>query len=55
MRGKLRGRGSILRPAQRALIPCGIERGLFAPDGPLVRRWAQWLVAAVVLFFAWGG
>jgi hypothetical protein len=34
---------------------CGIERGLFAPDGPLVRRWAQWLVAAVVLFFAWGG
>ncbi len=34
---------------------CGIERGLFAPDGPLVRRWAQWMVAAVVLFFAWGG
>jgi glucan biosynthesis protein C len=34
---------------------CGIERGLFASDGPLVRRWPQWLVAAVVLFFAWGG
>ncbi|MGD9615754.1 MAG: acyltransferase family protein [Alphaproteobacteria bacterium] len=34
---------------------CGIERGLFAPDGPLVRRWTQWLVAAVVLFLAWGG
>jgi len=34
---------------------CGIERGLFAPDGPLVRRWKAWLVAAVVLFFAWGG
>ena len=34
---------------------CGIERGLFAPDGPLVCRWAGWLVAAVVLFFAWGG
>src|SRR3954453_11095476 len=34
---------------------CGIERGLFAPDGPLVRRWAQWLVAAVALFLAWGG
>jgi Acyltransferase family len=34
---------------------CGIERGLFAPDGPLVRRWAHWLVAAIVLFFAWGG
>ena len=34
---------------------CGIERGLFAPDGPVVRRWARWLVAAVVLFLAWGG
>ncbi len=34
---------------------CGIERGLLAPDGPLVRRWAQWLLAAVVLFIAWGG
>ena len=34
---------------------CGIERGLFAPDGPLVRRWPWWLAAALVLFFAWGG
>jgi Acyltransferase family len=34
---------------------CGIERGLFAPDGPLVRHWARWMVGAVVWFFAWGG
>jgi glucan biosynthesis protein C len=41
--------------AGAAIGACGIERGLFAPDGPLVRRWAQWLGAAIVLFFAWGG
>jgi surface polysaccharide O-acyltransferase-like enzyme len=41
--------------AGAAIGACGIERGLFAPDGPLVRRWKAWLVAAVVLFFAWGG
>ena len=41
--------------AGAAIGACGIERGLFAPDGPLVRRWDAWLVAAVVLFFAWGG
>jgi surface polysaccharide O-acyltransferase-like enzyme len=32
---------------------CGIERGVFAPDGVLVPRWAVWLVAAVGSFFAW--
>ena len=32
--------------AGAAIGACGIERGLFAPDGPLVRRWARWLVAA---------
>jgi glucan biosynthesis protein C len=41
--------------AGAAIGACGIERGLFAPDGPLVRRWARWMVAAIVLFFAWGG
>jgi glucan biosynthesis protein C len=41
--------------AGAAIGACGIERGLFAPDGPLVRRWAQWMAAAVVLFLAWGG
>jgi peptidoglycan/LPS O-acetylase OafA/YrhL len=34
---------------------CGIERGLFAPDGPLVRHWARWAIAALVLFFLLGG
>src|SRR6202165_3183492 len=32
---------------------CGIERGLFAPHGALVRRWAVWLVAAAALFLVW--
>lgn len=41
--------------AGAAIGACGIERGLFAPDGPLVRRWKAWLIAAAVLFFAWGG
>jgi peptidoglycan/LPS O-acetylase OafA/YrhL len=41
--------------AGAAIGACGIERGLFAPEGPLARRWARWLAAAVVLFFAWGG
>jgi glucans biosynthesis protein C len=33
----------------------GIERGLFAADGPLVRRWREWLVAAVGLLLVWMG
>jgi glucan biosynthesis protein C len=33
----------------------GIERGLMAADGPLVRHWVAWLVAAVVLFGLWLG
>jgi acyltransferase-like protein len=33
----------------------GIERGLLAPDGPLVQRWAGWLVAALGLFVVWMG
>ena len=34
---------------------CGIERGLFAPEGALVRRWVIWLVAAVGLLLLWMG
>jgi len=34
---------------------CGIERGLFAPDGPLVRRWHVWVVAAPGSLLAWMG
>jgi hypothetical protein len=33
----------------------GIERGLMAADGPLVRHWVAWLVAAIVLFGLWLG
>ena len=32
---------------------CGIERGLFARDGALVRRWAAWAVAAPVSLLGW--
>ncbi len=31
----------------------GIERGLLAADGPLARRWAVWLIAALGLFLLW--
>ena len=41
--------------AGAAIGACGIERGLLAPDGPLARRWAQWVAAALLLFCAWGG
>jgi glucans biosynthesis protein C len=34
---------------------CGIERGLFAPEGALVRRWVIWLVAAIGLLLLWMG
>ena len=34
---------------------CGIERGLFAPNGALVRRWAVWPVAALGLLLCWMG
>jgi hypothetical protein len=33
----------------------GIERGLMAADGPLVRHWVALLVAAIVLFGLWLG
>jgi hypothetical protein len=33
----------------------GVERGLFAADGPLVRRWAEWVIAALVSLCAWMG
>jgi hypothetical protein len=33
----------------------GIERGLLAPNGPLVRRWVIWVAAAVGSFLAWMG
>jgi hypothetical protein len=32
---------------------CGIERGLFAPDGALVRRWTVWLVATLGSLLVW--
>jgi hypothetical protein len=32
---------------------CGIEGGLFAADGALVRRWAAWLVAALGFLLVW--
>ena len=33
----------------------GIDRGLLSCDGPLARRWALWLGAAVVSFLLWAG
>jgi glucans biosynthesis protein C len=33
----------------------GIERGLVAPDGPLARRWASWLAAALASLALWMG
>ncbi|HEX4616388.1 MAG TPA: acyltransferase, partial [Stellaceae bacterium] len=33
----------------------GVERGLFAADGPLVRRWAAWVIAALMSLCAWMG
>ena len=41
--------------AGAAIGACGIERGLFAADGPLVRRWAHLLVAGPLLLGAWAG
>ena len=38
-----------------AIGACGIERGLLAPDGPLVRSWRRWFVAAPLLFGLWAG
>jgi acyltransferase-like protein len=34
---------------------CGIERGLLAADGLLVRHWAAWLAATIVLYGLWLG
>ena len=33
----------------------GIERGLFAPEGALVRRWRLWLIAALGSLLVWMG
>jgi glucans biosynthesis protein C len=33
----------------------GVERGLLAPNGALVQRWAVWVVAALVSLLAWMG
>ena len=41
--------------AGAGLGACGIERGLFAPDGPLVRRWPVWVAAALGSLLAWMG
>lgn len=34
---------------------CGIERGLFAPEGLLVRYWPAWLAAAPTSLLVWMG
>ena len=39
--------------AGAAIGACGIERGLLAADGPLARRWAAWLAAAIASFMLW--
>jgi hypothetical protein len=39
--------------AGMGLGACGIERGLFAPDGFLVRHWAGWLIAALGSLLLW--
>jgi hypothetical protein len=39
--------------AGMGLGACGIERGLFAPDGFLVRHWTLWLIAALGSFLLW--
>ncbi|HZU90403.1 MAG TPA: acyltransferase, partial [Stellaceae bacterium] len=36
-----------------ALGARGVEGGLFAPDGPLARRWRRWLAAALASFALW--
>ncbi|MBV9203471.1 MAG: acyltransferase family protein [Alphaproteobacteria bacterium] len=33
----------------------GVERGLLAADGPLVRRWPLWVIAAALSLLAWMG
>ncbi len=33
----------------------GVERGLLAADGPLVRRWPVWIIAAVGSLLTWMG
>ena len=33
----------------------GVERGLLAADGPLVRRWPVWIIAAAASLLAWMG
>jgi peptidoglycan/LPS O-acetylase OafA/YrhL len=39
--------------AGAAIGACGIERGLLAADGPLVRHWAGWLAGAIASFVLW--
>lgn len=36
-----------------ALGASGLEHDLLAPDGPLARRWATWLVGALASFVLW--
>jgi hypothetical protein len=33
----------------------GVERGLLAADGPLVRRWPLWIIGAAASLLAWMG
>lgn len=33
----------------------GLDRGLLAPDGPLMRNWAIWLACALASFLLWMG
>jgi hypothetical protein len=45
----------VLYCAGLAVGACGLERGLLAPEGTLVRRWAVWLAGATVAFLLWMG
>jgi peptidoglycan/LPS O-acetylase OafA/YrhL len=51
------------RPLLYAMLYCaglgigahGLDRGLLAPDGPLIRHWVSWLASALASFMLWIG
>jgi hypothetical protein len=43
----------VLYCAGLAVGACGLERGLLAPEGTLVRRWAVWFAGATGAFLLW--
>ncbi len=45
----------VLYCAGLAVGACGLERGLLAPEGTLVRHWAVWLAGATGAFLLWMG